>query len=69
MDSIVHSVIQKYRERSEFGFKKYGTTLDRKDLSLHAWIVHAQEEAMDFVLYLEKVKNEIESVGGFNSGQ
>jgi hypothetical protein len=55
-DTIVESVINQFRERSEVGIKKYGTTLDRTDLSTLDWINHAQQEAMDFVLYLEKLK-------------
>jgi hypothetical protein len=38
--------------------KKYGTDLDRKDLLLKDWIIHAQEELMDAILYLEKLKIE-----------
>ena len=57
MDSIVVSIINKFKERSEFGLKKYGTTLDREDLKLIDWINHAQEELMDGILYLEKIKN------------
>jgi len=30
--------------------------LDRKDLSTLQWIQHAQEEFMDGILYLEKLK-------------
>lgn len=56
MDSIVKSVITKFEQRSEFGLQKYGTTLDRKDLTLLQWITHAQEELMDGILYLEKIK-------------
>lgn len=59
-DSILESVIKKYRERSELGITKYGVTLDRKDLSIEDWITHAQEEAMDLSLYLERIKQEIE---------
>jgi hypothetical protein len=55
-DTIVESVINQFRERSEVGIKKYGVTLDRTDLSMLDWISHAQQEAMDFVLYLEKLK-------------
>ena len=55
-DKIVESVINKFKERSEAGIKKYGVTLERNDLSLQDWIKHAQEEAMDFILYLEKLK-------------
>jgi hypothetical protein len=57
-DSIVNSVVQSFIERSAAGFKKYGTNLDRKDLSVLEWIQHAQFEAMDMILYLEKLKQE-----------
>jgi hypothetical protein len=55
-DSIVQAVIQKFQERSELGQKKYGVTLDRTDLSPLDWIQHAQEELMDGILYLERLK-------------
>ncbi len=57
-DTIVDAVIQKFAERSRVGQAKYGTTLDRNDLTVHQWIVHAQEELMDGILYLEKLKQE-----------
>ena len=56
MDSIVSSIIGKFRDRSELGKKKYGTDLDRTDLSVLDWINHAQEEHMDAILYLEKLR-------------
>ena len=56
IDTIVESVINQFRERSEVGIEKYGVTLDREDLSSLEWISHAQQEAMDFCLYLEKLK-------------
>ena len=55
-DSIVELVISKFQDRSNVGIQKYGTTLDRNDLTTLEWINHAQEEAMDFILYLEKLK-------------
>lgn len=58
-DSCVQSVITKFLSRSELGRKKYGTDLDRTDLGVLDWIQHAQEEHMDAVLYLEKLKKEI----------
>jgi hypothetical protein len=57
-DSCVKTVIEKFIDRSDIGMKKYGTNLDRKDLSLLDWIQHAQEEHMDAILYLEKLKME-----------
>ena len=58
-DSIVQAVVKKFLERSALGQKKYGTTLDRTDLKPLDWIQHAQEELMDGILYLEKLKKEI----------
>jgi hypothetical protein len=58
-DSIVESVVKQFKERSDVGIQKYGVTLDRNDLSTLEWINHAQQEAMDFVLYLEKLKHEL----------
>lgn len=58
-DSIVESVINQFKQRSEAGINKYGTTLDRNDLSTLEWIEHAKQEAMDFILYLEKLKQEL----------
>jgi hypothetical protein len=59
VDSIVRSVVMKFVERSEVGRKKYGTDLDRSDLSVFEWVQHAQEEHMDAILYLEKLKREL----------
>lgn len=54
-DSIVESVINKYKKRSQVGIDKYGVTMDRDDLSFVEWLRHAQEEAQDLTLYLEKL--------------
>jgi len=59
VDSVVKAVITKFLERAAVGKKKYGTDLDRKDLSRVQWINHAQEELMDGILYLEKLKQEL----------
>ena len=57
-DSIVESVVRKFQDRSAVGIKKYGVTLDRTDLGLLDWIQHTQEELMDAILYLEKLKQQ-----------
>jgi len=57
-DSVVFSIVSQFIQRSEIGKTKYGTTLDRTDLSVLEWIQHAQEEHMDAILYLEKLKQE-----------
>jgi hypothetical protein len=60
-DSIVASVVKQFQDRSDLGQKKYGTTLDRTDLSPLDWVQHAQEELMDGILYLEKLKQVIKA--------
>jgi len=57
-DSIVNNVVESFIERSNVGFTKYGTNLDRKDLSLLDWINHLQMELQDAILYAEKLKQE-----------
>jgi hypothetical protein len=58
MDGIVKRVIDAFKKRSERGLKKYGTTLDRNDLTHVEWLQHLQEELMDAALYIEKLKDE-----------
>jgi hypothetical protein len=60
-DTIVNSVVQKFISRSNVGIQKYGQTLDRDDLKTVDWIQHTQEELMDAILYLEKLKNQIKN--------
>ena len=57
-DSIVKRVIDSFKKRSERGLEKYGTTLDRNDLTNLEWLQHLQEELMDATLYIEKLKDE-----------
>lgn len=63
MDSIVTAIIAKFEERAKMGRQKYGKDLDRTDLSVLDWINHAQEEHMDAILYLEKLKKELTKPG------
>ncbi len=61
-DSIVESLLKKYKDRSEVGIKKYGTTLDREDLNTLDWLKHLQEELMDASLYIEKLLKDNKNV-------
>lgn len=56
MDQNVRRVIESHAERARHGFVKYGTTTERQDLPFSRWLQHAQEEAMDFTVYLERMK-------------
>ena len=60
-DEIVRSVLKRFNERSCVGIDKYSTTLERNDLNTLEWLTHAQDEALDFVLYLERLKQEFKS--------
>lgn len=54
-DPIVDSVLNRIRSRSEAGMKKYGVTMARTDVSTLQWLRHAQEEALDMAVYLERL--------------
>ena len=56
MSKILDELIKEYESREGRGFLKYGTTMDREDLSLSEWVQHALEESMDLSLYLYKIK-------------
>ena len=58
-DSVVENVINRLKDRARIGFQKYGTDLDRNDLITEQWIEHAIEEALDFSLYLTKLKEQM----------
>lgn len=55
-DSVVDAVVDKLINRALVGKAKYGTNLDRGDLSLHEWLNHLQEELLDAANYIEKLK-------------
>lgn len=59
-DPIVLSVMTKFYDRSQAGIKKYGTTL--KDNNTDDFLTHLQEELMDAILYIEKLKDENSSL-------
>lgn len=62
-DSVLMAVMAKYWERSRVGQAKYGTNLDRDDYNLIDWLTEAQQEAMDFSLYLEAAIKKIKESG------
>lgn len=61
-DKIIKDVIDKFKERSDVGYKKYGVTLHDDEPSLHKWLNHLQEELMDAVNYIQKLKMETSDV-------
>ena len=55
-DPVVERVVDKFVSRSDVGFAKYGITLENDKSNIFQWINHLQEELMDAVLYLQKLK-------------
>lgn len=60
-DSVVQAIVDKFIARAKKGKEKYGTDMDRKDLNTNNWIEHAQDELMDGIIYLEKLKKDFPS--------
>ncbi len=58
MDKIVQNVIDKMKFRSALGIAKYGTTLEENNHD--DFLNHLQEELMDAILYIEKLKQQNE---------
>lgn len=55
-DKIVEDVIDKMRQRSEEGIRKYNTTLYSSPDGFYTFLNHLQEELLDGALYIEKLK-------------
>ena len=56
-DPIIQKVVEKFISRSDVGFNKYKVTLDEDNKSIHEWLDNIQEELMDAVNYIEKLKS------------
>ena len=62
-DPVVKRVCDKFVERSNIGYEKYGSTLDderrfnMKDLA--GYLKDIQEELMDAVLYIQTAREEL----------
>jgi len=59
MSETYTNVLIKFRDRETNGLLKYGTTMDRTDLSLQQWLTHLQEELMDATVYIEAALREL----------
>ena len=55
MSRIEDEVCKKIQGRAEVGKSKYGVTMETAPLSRLEWLIHAQEEAMDLAVYLQKL--------------
>ena len=61
-DPVVQSVVNKFVDRSDVGYAKYGKTLRDDPSDIFVWLNHLQEELMDATLYLQRLKEEISSL-------
>ena len=62
MSKVEYRVCAKITQRAALGKEKYGNTMERDDLTPLDWLKHAQEEAMDLAVYLEKLMQELEEI-------
>jgi len=62
-DPVVMNVFDKFIQRSNLGFEKYGRTLDSerrgKHKDLAGYLNDIQEELMDAVLYIQAAREEL----------
>lgn len=61
-DPIIESVVKKFVDRSNVGFKKYGVTLADDKSNMDEWLNHLQEELMDAVNYIERARVELKAI-------
>ena len=53
-DPIVNKIIRKHLKSRKEGMARFGKTMSDNDKPYKDWVKDAQEESMDFILYLEK---------------
>ncbi len=58
-DPVIDRVIDKYRERSKIGFKKYKISMQDNPMEFKAWLINLQEELMDATNYIERVLQDL----------
>ena len=62
-DPVVKHVVDKFVERSDVGYEKYGQTLHDERTSgvkdLAAYLNDIQEELMDAILYIQTAREEL----------
>ena len=68
MDSIVTRLVGEHKERAKAGLAKYGTDLDRSDLTVLDWLIHLRQELMDGALYALRLESDLKSLMAIVSG-
>ena len=59
-DPLVQTILERFAKRSENGIKKFKRTMLEATKSRIKWINDAQEESWDTIVYLEKLKIELQ---------
>jgi hypothetical protein len=67
-DPIVVDVIERIKTRADKGMEKYGVPMTRPDVTTVEWLRHAQEEAMDLAIYLERCIRDLEGSDSYSQG-
>jgi len=57
MSKLLDQLISEFENREQRGLRKYGTSMDRTDLSFDEWLQHFKEELLDGLVYLQKIQN------------
>ena len=63
-DPLVQRILERFAKRSESGIKKFKRTMLEATKSIDQWIDDAQEESWDKIVYLEKIKIELQKKEG-----
>ena len=67
-DPVVQRVCEKFTQRSDEGFRKYGRTLDEEMRGGHkhldGYLNDIQEELMDAILYIQTARELIDNIVG-----
>jgi len=61
-DPIVVDVLERIKVRADQGMETYGVPMTREDIDTVGWLRHAQEEALDLAIYLERLIRDYEKL-------
>ena len=60
LDKINQAVVEKFVQRAKQGMDKYKVGMDREDKDTLFFLKEAQQEALDFAVYLERIIQDME---------
>ena len=56
MSKVEDEVCELIQARAKVGLEKYGVTMEREDFTHLDWLTYLQEELMDAVVYLQRLR-------------